>query len=65
MKLSDVRVMEVEYGEILDLLVVNLDYDVVFIWNGIMFGVCVFDVDWISVNWFGLIICDVIFVVFV
>lgn len=61
----EVNVYIVEYGEIVDFDKVNFDNDVVFIWNGIILGVCVLNGDFILVDCVGLIICDVILVVFV
>lgn len=49
----------------MDLVFVDFVNDVVFIWNGIIVGVWVFNGDWIVDDCEGIMICDVIFVVFV
>ena len=58
LKLSNVRVLEADYGEIVDLGTVNCDNDVVFTWNGTTSGVRVPDANWIDAERKGLTICD-------
>jgi phosphoserine aminotransferase len=58
LKLKDVTVLKVPYGELPDLSTVNFDTDVVFTWNGTTSGVRVPNGDWIADNRKGLTICD-------
>ncbi len=58
LKLKDVTVLKVPYGELPDLAKVDFDTDVVFTWNGTTSGVRVPDGDWIATNRKGLTICD-------
>lgn len=57
LKLSDVRVIEADYGALPDLSQVGADRDVVFTWNGTTSGVRVADADWLDGR-AGLAICD-------
>jgi len=58
LKLKDVTVLKVPYGEIPDLAKVDGDTDVVFTWNGTTSGVRVPDAGWIKADRKGLTICD-------
>ena len=58
LKLKDVTVLKVPYGELPDLSKVNFDHDVVFTWNGTTSGVRVPNGDWIAADRKGLTICD-------
>lgn len=58
LKIKDVRVSSVPFGELPDLSTHTPDRDVVFTWNATTSGVCVPHLDWISNKRQGLSICD-------
>ncbi len=58
LKLTEVRVLKADYGDLPDLAAVNPAHDTVFTWNGTTSGVCVPDGEWISDRRSGLTICD-------
>jgi phosphoserine aminotransferase len=58
LKLKDMTVLRVPYGELPDLSKINFDSDVVFTWNGTTSGVRVPNGDWIKADRKGLTICD-------
>ena len=64
LKLSDVRVLAADYGQISDLAQVDFSRDVVFAWNGTTSGVRVPDAAWIPDEHDGLVICDATSAVF-
>ena len=58
LKIPNTKVIQAEYGKIINLNNVNFKKDIVFTWNGTTSGVCVPNGSWIPDSREGLTICD-------
>ena len=58
LKLQDLDISKVKYGQLPDLIKEKYNGDIVFNWNGTTAGVCVPNANWINPDRNGITICD-------
>lgn len=64
LKLSDLRIIDADYGSLPELVEINFEHDVVFTWNGTTSGVKIPSGDFIPSDRLGLTLCDATSAVF-
>ncbi len=58
LQIDDLNIYQADYGDLPDLNLAKPERDVVFVFNGTTSGVCVPNLDWISIERDGLVFCD-------
>ncbi len=58
LSLNNLTVTKADYGNLPNFSKLSLEDDVIFNWNGTTSGVCVKNVDWISLDRKGITVCD-------